>query len=153
METRHLVNEFSVMLDTAHRIRVLLNQRTHKLTGLSLQQVTVMCRIELGDGMATVSSLAEANLRTNHTVTAMVNGLEREGLVFRQRNTGGDRRRIFVHLSPKGHAKVGAFRAMAIHLLASFLGEITQDELLASLTHLREVLGRLIPVVNGNGPE
>jgi len=45
---------------------------------LSLEQSVLLCRLETHYGQNTVTSLATESGRTTHTITAMVNILERE---------------------------------------------------------------------------
>ncbi len=105
MDSRDYIFRICELLDLAHRLRTFLNSRTQELLGLSLEQTALLCRLAASDGQSTVTGLATGSGRTTHTITAMFDILEREGLVVRRRNHIGDRRQVWVVLTVLGTTK------------------------------------------------
>lgn len=96
---------------------------------MSLEQSVLLCRLETHYGQNTVTSLATESGRTTHTITAMVNILEREGLVVRRRNHTADRRQVWVLLTAQGSSKVQAVQQAGPELNAR-LGAGSIDDLI-----------------------
>lgn len=83
--------------------------RGHNLT---LQQVQVLLCLE-ARGSASMGVLADAVGLSNGTFTAMVDVLERKGLVVRTRSTQ-DRRVVLIKMTPSGHAALNGLKLAAI---------------------------------------
>ena len=90
----------------------------------------------LSGGPATVTTLAEACLLQQPTMTKVLDRMERDGLVKRQQD-GRDRRLVRVHLAPKGEAMVGdllaAARAHEAEVLARHPDAAAMKDLLRAL--------------------
>jgi DNA-binding MarR family transcriptional regulator len=79
-------------------------------------------------GPLTLGELAAAEGVRSATMTGIVNGLEREGLV-RRRPHGSDRRAVQVEATASGRRLLERARAQRIALVASKLGDLSQAEL------------------------
>jgi DNA-binding MarR family transcriptional regulator len=79
-------------------------------------------------GPLTVGQLAAAEGVRSATMTGVVNGLERDGLV-RRRPHGSDRRAVEVEATPAGRRLLGRARARRLELVASRLGDLSESEL------------------------
>jgi DNA-binding MarR family transcriptional regulator len=88
--------------------------------GLTGPQLTVLKLLEsLGD--LSLSSLSERIRAQNSTVTGIIDRMEREGLVRRERSTA-DRRVVFIRLRDKG-ARLA--RQIAVEPMEIFRGALT----------------------------
>lgn len=76
--------------------------------GLSQGKFTVMMALRHAGGGISPSELAEQGGVTRGTITGLLDGLEKQGLVERQ-NDAGDRRMTVVKLTAKGHALMEEF--------------------------------------------
>jgi DNA-binding MarR family transcriptional regulator len=79
-------------------------------------------------GPLTLGELASAEGVRSATMTGIVNGLEREGLV-RRRPHGTDRRAVQVEATAAGRRLLERARTRRIALVASKLGDLSQSEL------------------------
>jgi DNA-binding MarR family transcriptional regulator len=95
-------------------------------------------------GPLTLSELAAAEGVRSATMSGIVNGLEREGLV-RRRPHGTDRRAVQVEATASGRRLLARARTRRIALVASKLGDLTQADLdlLRQATDLLEERFRL----------
>jgi len=144
VDGRDYIFRICELLDLAHRLRTYLNSRTQELLGLSLEQAALLCRLEANDGQTTVTALAIESRRTSHTITAMVDILERQGLVVRQRNNPEDRRQVWVVLTALGTGKMQELQQVGAELIASLLvgsiDEPIEQRLEEALRPLRALL-------------
>jgi DNA-binding MarR family transcriptional regulator len=99
----------------------------------------------LGEGPTTVGRLAERQGVAQPTLTRMVERLESDGLVARQRHPT-DGRAVVVSLTPAGEHELAELRARYLAVLAERLEGLTDAQLRAlseaaeSLEHLIEAL-------------
>jgi len=96
----------------------------------------------LRSGPANVSSLATSLGITNSATTRLIDGLERRGLVARERSTE-DRRRVHVHLTPEGEGESARLMELTSRAMASVLAQIPTSkhaQLLESLALIRGAL-------------
>ena len=133
------------LLDLAHRLRNILSNRTQELIGLSLEQAALLSRLAASGGQNTVTALAIESRRTSHTITAMVDILEREDLVVRQRNNAADRRQVWVVLTALGTAKVQAVRQTGAELIEPLLAGSLDDPIEERLEEALRPLRALLP--------
>ena len=136
--------QFLELLNLAHQLRSILNGRTQELLSLSLEQTAFLYRLGETGGGNTVTALATESRRTSHTITAMVDILERQGFVERRRNHSADRRQVWVVLTALGTAKVQAVRQVgAVLILPSLVGSIDdpiEQKLEEALLSMRALL-------------
>lgn len=88
-----------------------MDRNSREWAGLTLGQIQALCYIEGAGGEATISEIAASLSRVNHTVTGIVDHLEREGLAIRRRDLSEDRRKVWVAITPAGTERVNAFRS------------------------------------------
>jgi DNA-binding MarR family transcriptional regulator len=79
-------------------------------------------------GPLTLGELASAEGVRSATMTGIVNGLERDGLV-RRRPHGSDRRAVQIEATASGRRLLERARARRLELVASKLGELSEAEL------------------------
>lgn len=93
---------------------------------LSSQELRVV--VHLGDvGRTRMKELAEHMLLAVNSVTSLVDKMEAQGLVRRERSTE-DRRVVFVELTPTGRAAYVAAVDEKLSLLRLMLGALNADE-------------------------
>ena len=120
-ELRNLVAEFRRRF---HEVDAAAANGPH--ASLSLQELRVVER--LGDvGRTRMKELAEYLLLAVNSVTSLVDKLEGQGLVRRERSTD-DRRVVFVELTPTGRAAYRAAVDEKLSLLRLMLGSLSADE-------------------------
>lgn len=113
--------------------------------GLTGPQLTVIKLLEeLGD--LSLSSLSERIRAQNSTVTGIIDRMEREGLVKRERSTT-DRRVVYIRLSEKGRELAREIQVEPLEIFRSALMSLPADDigaLLRILTKLQKnVLARV----------
>ena len=133
------------LMDLAHQLRIILNSGTQELLGLSLEQTALLYRLAETGGQNTVTALATESRRTSHTVTAMLDILERERLVVRRRNHTTDRRRVWVVLTALGSSKMQALQQAGPELIAPLLAGSLDDSIEQKLEEALRPLRALLP--------
>lgn len=107
--------------------------------GLTGPQLTVIKMLEqLGD--LSLSSLSERIRAQNSTVTGIIDRMEREGLVRRERSTS-DRRVVLIRLSEKGARLAQKIEVEPMEIFRSALSALSRDDvrdLLRILTKLQK---------------
>jgi DNA-binding MarR family transcriptional regulator len=78
-------------------------------------------------GPLRLGALAEAEGVRSATMTGIVNGLERDGLV-RRRPHGSDRRAVSIEATAAGRRLLDRARTARIDLIASGLGDLSREE-------------------------
>ncbi len=85
--------------------------RTLAEESCTVDEWRVMRRLRDGEGHL-MGELAEVLLIPHPTLTRLVDGLVEGGLVYRRQSTG-DRRKVAVHLSRRGHDRLQRLDALA----------------------------------------
>lgn len=107
--------------------------------GLSFGRAAILALLrESGEGGMTPSELAAEAEVTRATVTGLLDGLERDGLVERVRHPD-DRRRLYVQLTPKGRDLIESAFPSHFRRVAEIMAGLTDQEL-KQLTGLMEKL-------------
>jgi DNA-binding MarR family transcriptional regulator len=105
--------------------------------GLTGPQLTVMKLLEtFGD--LSLSSLSERIRAQNSTVTGIIDRMEREGLVVRERSTS-DRRVVYIKLTPKGATLAKTINVEPMEIFKSVLTTLSKDD----TKDLLRILGKL----------
>jgi MarR family transcriptional regulator, organic hydroperoxide resistance regulator len=107
--------------------------------GLTGPQLTVIKLLE-SFGDISLSSLSERIRAQNSTVTGIIDRMEREGLVRRERSTS-DRRVIYIRLSEKGARLARQIEVEPMEIFRGALSSLTRDdvrELLRILTKMQK---------------
>ena len=128
-QSREHIIRLLTLLDQAHQIRRLLTRRTQHAAGITLEQAIVLCTIDQEIGESTISQLAAHLSRTSHTITRVVDIMERKGLVRRHRPQAGDRRVVYVSMTPVGESTLRSFRQASFEIIEPILAGIGEPEL------------------------
>jgi DNA-binding MarR family transcriptional regulator len=110
-------------------------------SGLSGARLSALSVLVFGGGPATLGQLAAAEQVSAPTITRMVAGMEREGLVRRARD-GADGRVIWIHATARGRSILRRARERRIERLQAQL-ESLQGAELRQLEAALEVLERV----------
>ena len=111
--------------------------------GLTGPQLTVIKLLEtFGD--LSLSSLSERIRAQNSTVTGIIDRMEREGLVVRERSTA-DRRVVLIKLTDKGHELAASIEVEPMEMFRGALAALSAEE----VAHLVSILGKLQRWVRG----
>jgi DNA-binding MarR family transcriptional regulator len=109
--------------------------------GLTGPQLTVIKLLEtFGD--LSLSSLSERIRAQNSTVTGIIDRMEREGLVRRERSTA-DRRVVFIRLSDKGAKLARGIEVEPMEIFRSALVSLSKDDLRDLLRILNKLQRRV----------
>ncbi len=95
--------------------------------GLTGPQLTVIKLLETFDNLS-LSSLSERIRAQNSTVTGIIDRMEREGLVRRERSTS-DRRVVHIRLSDKGQRLARQIQVEPMEIFRDALMSLTQADL------------------------
>jgi len=95
--------------------------------GLTGPQLTVIKLLETFDNLS-LSSLSERIRAQNSTVTGIIDRMEREGLVRRERSTT-DRRVVHIRLSDKGAKLARQIQVEPMEIFRGALGNLSQADL------------------------
>jgi DNA-binding MarR family transcriptional regulator len=105
--------------------------------GLTGPQLTVIKLLETFDNLS-LSSLSERIRAQNSTVTGIIDRMEREGLVRRERSTS-DRRVVHIRLSDKGQKLARQIQVEPMEIFRGALLSLSQ----ADLRDLLRIMNRL----------
>lgn len=108
-----------------HLLRQL--RREDDASGLSAPRLSALSVVVFG-GPLTLGDLARAEQVRPPTMTRIVTGLEKDGLVKR-RGDPRDRRLTHIEATPKGRKILAAGRARRVEKLASAVGRLKRKEL------------------------
>jgi DNA-binding MarR family transcriptional regulator len=120
----------SEVADRLHSAAIHLLRRAaeeDKATGLSRARLSALS-VVVFRGPLTLGELAAAEGVRSATMTGIVNGLEREGLV-RRRPHGTDRRAVQVEATAAGRRLLDRARARRLELVTSKLADVSDAEL------------------------
>lgn len=95
--------------------------------GLTGPQLTVIKLLETFDNLS-LSSLSERIRAQNSTVTGIIDRMEREGLVRRERSTS-DRRVVHIRLSDKGQKLARQIQVEPMEIFRGALHSLSQGDL------------------------
>jgi DNA-binding MarR family transcriptional regulator len=110
-------------------------------SGLSAPRLSALSVVVFG-GPVTLGQLAKAEQVKPPTMTRIVTGLEKDGLVRREGDER-DKRLTRIHATPKGQKVLVAGRARRVQLLASAVEKLSASEL-ADLRRGAQLLRELI---------
>jgi len=117
--------------------------------GLTGPQLSVMKLLEtMGD--LSLSSLSERIRAQNSTVTGIIDRMEREGLVVRERSTS-DRRVVYIKLTQKGAALAKTIEVEPMEIFRTVLQALSKEDtkdLLRILGKLQKRVRALVPEEN-----
>lgn len=111
--------------------------------GLTGPQLTVIKLLETFQDLS-LSSLSERIQAQNSTVTGIIDRMEREGLVRRERSTS-DRRVVFIRLSEKGQKLAREIQVEPMEIFRGAFQSLSGED----LRDLLRILGKLEKYVRG----
>jgi MarR family transcriptional regulator, organic hydroperoxide resistance regulator len=132
-------------------VRRLRGRETHRPGELSYAQYSLLFKLAEG-GALPARELADAADLSPATVTQMLDGLERAGLVKRVRSDR-DKRVVLTSLSRRGLAVIERRRKQLEPRWRAALGEFTDDELVTAavvLDRMRELFDEFATVSEGD---
>jgi DNA-binding MarR family transcriptional regulator len=135
-----LREEFSGLMGAERRLRGRDQHRKNE-DGLTIAQVRALFALDKGEAQ-TAGEIAEAARLSPASVTAMLDDLERDGIVTRVRSDT-DRRRVLVALTDTGRAVLKKRRRAWLARWESALGDVPESDLEASAEVLRRIAGLL----------
>ena len=132
------------LADQLHSAAIHLLRQLRKeddASGLSAPRLSALSVVVFG-GPLTLGALAAAEQVKPPTMTRIVTGLEKDGLVERVGDVS-DRRLTLIHATPKGNKILAAGRARRVEKLAAAVRQLDGTEL-AELTRGTQLLGEII---------
>jgi DNA-binding MarR family transcriptional regulator len=117
--------------------------------GLTGPQLTVIKLLE-SFGDISLSSLSERIRAQNSTVTGIIDRMEREGLVRRERSTS-DRRVVYIRLSEKGARLARQIEVEPMEIFRGALSSLTRDDVRELLRILTKMQKRVRARVSAQG--
>lgn len=126
------------------RVAVLTRLLTSEL-GCELSRTELGLLNTLSSGPRRITELAELERLAQPTLTQLVQRLEQQGFVNRERQTD-DRRVVLVRLTEAGAAAFDEFRCRASAALGAHLVELPDAEI-ESLAAATETMGRLVALL------
>ncbi len=104
------------LLEQAKQTQDALDAEARTAAAVTFNQAMILALVEAADGEATVSLLGRCVNRAIHTMTSVINELERDKLVSRFRKRGEDRRIYRIKIEPAGSDKLERLRNTALPL-------------------------------------
>lgn len=120
---------------------------------VSLIRFSVMSALFKNGGEMTPSEISESVFREKNSVTAVINTLEREGVVRREPSTS-DRRSVKVVITDKGWKEANRLSPIAQELSRDCLACIDKDKVEDLVEIMRSLREKLLPKITktpGNG--
>ena len=132
-----------VLLETHRDIIRCLEREFREGVGTDLQYYDVMLHVSEGDGGRRMTDLAEAVVLSKSGLTALIDRMEREGLVAR-RPDPGDRRAVRVVLTEDGEQLFAEatrhHRGVVRRIFTSVVTEEEANAMVEALLRVREAL-------------
>ena len=144
MTSRRRKRDALALADQLHSAAIHLLRHLRKeddASGLSAPRLSALSVVVFG-GPLTLGQLAGAEQVKPPTMTRIVTGLEKDGLV-RRMGDPRDKRLTKIHATPKGQKVLAAGRARRVELLASAVERLGAREL-ADLEHGAQLLRKVI---------
>jgi len=139
----------TALADQLHSSAIHLLRQLRKeddASGLSAPRLSALSVVVFG-GPLTLGQLAAAEQVKPPTMTRIVTGLEKDGLVQRL-GDARDRRLTLIRSTAKGRSVLAAGRARRVEKLAAAVGRLRGSEL-AELTRGVQLLGQIISSMRG----
>ncbi len=132
--------EFGGLLGAERRLRG--RDQHHKVDGdLTIAQVRALFALDAREA-ATAGEIAALARLSPASVTGMLDELERDGIVLRQRSEG-DRRRVLVTLTDEGRTVLNRRRRRWLKRWEAAMGDVSERDLEAAAEVMRRIGGLL----------
>jgi DNA-binding MarR family transcriptional regulator len=132
--------EFGCLMGAERRLRGREQHRKND-DGLTIAHVRALFALDKSDA-ATAGEIAETARLSPASVTAMLDDLERDGIVTRVRSDT-DRRRVLVTLTDEGRTVLKKRRRLWLKRWEVALGDVPERDLEAAAEVLRRITGLL----------
>jgi MarR family transcriptional regulator, organic hydroperoxide resistance regulator len=132
--------EFGCLMGAERRLRG-RDQHRKNDDGLTIAQVRALFALDKSDA-ATAGEIAETARLSPASVTAMLDELERDGIVTRVRSDT-DRRRVLVTLTDQGKAVLKKRRRIWLKRWDKAMADVPESDLDAAADVLRRITGLL----------
>lgn len=146
-DVKQIIETIIYLYTEGRRITKELARRA-QLTGPQLTVVKILEQI----GDLSLSELSERIRAQNSTVTGIIDRMEREGLVVRERSKE-DRRVVIIRLTPKGAQLAEDIPVEPMRVFQTALSSLTKDEMRELLRILLKVSKRVKTLVRRAGGE
>jgi MarR family transcriptional regulator, organic hydroperoxide resistance regulator len=127
-ELQAFVDAFGEFMRATRRLRGRAAAERERDGDLSLSQYQLLEALLDADGPLTVSELAIGAGVASPTATRMLTGLERDGLVARERPPVGDQRRVMIRLTDDGRVRAEAKRTRVAQWRRDLFASLTPNE-------------------------
>ncbi|MFO0548990.1 MAG: MarR family transcriptional regulator [Polyangiaceae bacterium] len=128
-----------------------LTKHAAREVGLTGPQLTVVKLLDtFGD--LSLSSLSERIRAQNSTVTGIIDRMEREGLVVRERSTA-DRRVVYIRLTERGRELAKGIVVEPMEILRAVLSTLSRDDTRDLLRILSKLQKRVRGIVRERGQD
>ena len=132
--------EFGCLLGAERRLRG--RDQHSKVDGdLTIAQVRALFALDARKA-ATAGEIAEAARLSPASVTGMLDELERDGIILRERSEG-DRRRVLVTLTDEGRTVLAKRRRRWLKRWEESMGDVSERDLEAAAEVMRRIGGLL----------
>lgn len=152
MSPAEIANDIKRDVDAIVETIIYLYTESRRLTkgmarevGLTGPQLTVIKLLE-SFGDLSLSSLSERIRAQNSTVTGIIDRMEREGLVRRERSTT-DRRVVYIRLSDKGHRLARSIDVQPMEMVRDALSALSASDVRDLLRILGKLQKRVVSLV------
>jgi len=123
-----------------------------KKYGQNRSRLDVMHTLIIHDGILKPSDLSEMLFRSKQTITQIVDGLERDGLVEREQK-GKDRRTKKVFITRKGLDLISTSLPRTLEISSSAIPKLSEEEMQTAVAILRRVRKHLVNQIKSSASE
>lgn len=146
--TRNIADEALVdeIVQTYIKVFSEARARSSRLTdrfGITIQQFATLHVIKNGESPMYLSDISEKVYLNQSTVTGVIDRMERDGLVLRERSTK-DRRKIAIHLTPKGKKLTETIPFSPMEMFRELIRPLTHAEKKTLVELLRKISAPLM---------
>lgn len=106
------------LLNLTHDIRTVLNQIALESGGITLEQATLLCVLDLSKDPTTIVQVSRMLRRAHHTISERAKDMEKAGFVTRSKHASRDGRQVLLKLTPKGRRCLERYRVAAAAAIA-----------------------------------
>ena len=144
---RKIVKDHEKIAEQLHSVSIHLLRKLRReddSSGLNAPRLSALSVIVFG-GPVTLGDLAAAEQVRPPTMTRIVNALEEQGLVTREK-TSGDARRTYLSATPAGRSLLLAGRERRVRALANQIRKLSKERLAtlqSAAEILRDVVGQI----------
>ena len=139
-------NAYHLFMQTADAVQKYADSTFYRRSGLSVSKFGVLQILAIREGSMTPSEIAERVFREKNSITAVINTLEREGVVRRE-PSADDRRSVKVVITDKGWKEANRLNPIAQEISREALSCMDKEQLETLVDTMREVRESLLPII------